>query len=199
MKTKPSTTTIQTTNPATPAQAQAIRSEQPSLNDESIIQSRSQGVTNSQSDGDRPDPDTAAADLMYLPGLPPEIMAARVAFALKMELVKRVHPQVADPPHHPGEEWHQPEAFRDRSGRIVQLVHNYHSAPPKIMNMVPVGTLYREDMTSYAGRYAGMTEHRVRMEAAGGGAEKFAAARHLFTEPLTPRRSAREGRGKATT
>ena len=145
------------------------------------------------------DPRTAAAyALMHLPGLPPEIMRARVAFALKMDLVKRAHPQVANPPFRPGEEWHQPEAFRDRCGRLVQLVHNYHSAPPKIMNMIPVGTLYREDMTSYAGRYAGMTEHRARLEAAGGGVEKFTAARHLFAEPPTPRRSAHRRRGKAT-
>lgn len=144
------------------------------------------------------DPRTAAAKLMYLPGLPPAIMAARVAFALKMGLVKRAHPQVADPPHLPGEEWHQPEAFRDRSGRLIQLVHNYCSPPPKIMGMVPVGTLYREDMTSYAGRYAGMTEHRARLEAVEGGGDKFKTIRNLFTEPPTPRRKRYRSRGKAT-
>lgn len=183
MKTKPTTATIQTENPTatTPAQDPTVRTEQPSLNDESVFHGKSKSNAQANSHG-------TAHDLMYLPCLPPEIMAARIAFALKMDLVKRVHPQVADPPHHPGEEWHQPEAFRDRRGRIVQIVHNYCSPPPKIMNMVPVGTLYREDMTSYAGRYAGSTEHRVRLEAAAVRGDKFSAACHLFAEPPTPRR-----------
>ena len=139
-----------------------------------------------------------AAALMYRPDLSPEILEARIRFARKMGLRKRVILSIPEPRTERGEEWHQPEAFRDRRGRIVQLVHNYCSPPPKIMNMVHVGTLYREDMTSYAGRYAGSTEHRVRLEAAAGRMEKFSAANHLFTEPPTPRRSRLQGRGKAT-
>ena len=91
-----------------------------------------------------------------------------------------------------------PEAFYDRHGRIVQLCHNYGSPPPAILDMKPVGCLYREDTTSYAGRYASSREQRARTEATGGG-PKFGAARHLFTEPPTPRRSHLRGRDKATT
>lgn len=90
-----------------------------------------------------------------------------------------------------------PEAFYDWHGRIVQLCHNYGSPPPAILEMKPVGCLYREDMTSYAGHYASLREQRARTEATGGGS-KFGAARHLFTEPPTPRRSARGSRGRLT-
>ena len=90
-----------------------------------------------------------------------------------------------------------PEAFYDRRGRIVELVHNYASPPPSVLGMQMVGCLLREDMQSHAGTYSTTGELRARTEAAGGG-EKFASVRSLFTEPPTPRRSRLQGRGKAT-
>ena len=141
-------------------------------------------------------PRTAA--LMYRPGLSPEIQNARIRFAEKWGLRKRCILSLPEPRTERGEEWHMPEAFYDRHGRIIQLCHNYGSPPPAIMEMKPIGCLYREDATSYAGRFASLRELRARLDAAEGGGEKFGAARHLFTEPPTPRRSARGSRGRVS-
>ena len=90
-----------------------------------------------------------------------------------------------------------PEAFRDRHGRIVQVVHNYASPPPPVLGMELVGCLLREDMQSYAGTYSTTGEQRARTEATGGG-PKFGAARHLFAEPSAPRRKRLRGRGRVS-
>lgn len=135
--------------------------------------------------------------LMYRPGLSPEIRDARIRFAQEWGLRSRCHPQIPMPQVERGEEWHMPEEFRDRHGRIVQLVHNYGSPPPPVMGMQMVGCLLREDMQSYAGPFSTMGELRARSEAAGR-REKFGAARHLFSEPPTPRRSAPKARGRVT-
>lgn len=139
-----------------------------------------------------------AAALMHHPDVSPEILEARIRFAKKWGLRKRCILSLPEPRTERGAEWHMPEAFYDRHGRILLLLHNYASPPPAILEMKPVGCLYREDMTTYAGRYASLREQRARTEATGGG-PKFGAARHLFTEPPTPRRSARWSRSKATT
>ena len=166
----------QSENPTAPATARANRAEQPSLNDEHPAK-------------------TAA--LMYRPGLSPEIQEARNRFAQERGLRKRCILSLPEPRTERGAEWHMPEAFYDRHGRILLLLHNYASPPPAILEMKPVGCLYREDMTTYAGRYASLREQRARTEATGGG-PKFGAVRDLFAEPPTPRRKRLRSRGKAT-
>ena len=141
--------------------------------------------------------DTPAADLMHRPDVSPEILEARIRFARKMGLRKRCILSLPEPRTERGEEWHMPEAFYDRHGRIVELCHNYASPPPPVLGMELVGCLLREDMQSYAGTYSTTGELRARTEAAGGG-PKFAAVRSLFAEPLQPRRSRLQGRGKVT-
>lgn len=167
----------QSEKPTTPATARANRAEQPSLNDEQPAK-------------------TAA--LMHRPDVSPEILEARISFAQERGLWKRCILSLPEPRTERGEEWSHPEAFYDRHGRIVELCHNYGSPPPAILEMKPAGCLYRADTTTYAGRYASLREQRARTEATGGG-PKFSAARHLFAEPPTPRRSRLRGRGKATT
>ena len=141
--------------------------------------------------------DTHTADLMHRPGLSPEILEARIRFAEKWGLRKRCILLIPEPRTERGEEWHMPEAFYDRHGRILTLVNNYGSPPPHVMGMELVGCLLREDMQSYAGTSSTTGELRARTEAAGGG-PKFAAVRSLFAEPLQPRRSRLQGRGKVT-
>ena len=140
---------------------------------------------------------TTAAALMYRPGLSPEIQKARIRFAEKWELRKRCILSLPEPRTERGEEWSHPEALYDWHGRIVQLCHNYGSPPPAILEMKPVGCLYREDTTTYAGRYASLREQRARTEATGGG-PKYNAVQHLFGEPPTPRRNRLRSRSKAT-
>ena len=138
-----------------------------------------------------------AAALMYRPDVSPEIIEARIRFAVKWGLRKRYILSIPEPRTERGEEWHMPEAFYDRHGRIVQLCHNYGSPPPPVLGMELVGCLLREDMQSYAGTYSTTGELRARTEATGGG-PKFSAVRDLFAEPLRPRRKRLRGRGKAT-
>lgn len=166
----------QSENLTASATARANRAEQPSLNDEQ--------------------PSKTAA-LMYRPGLSPEILEGRIRFAERWELRKRAILSLREPRTERGEEWHMPEAFRDRHGRIVQIVHNYASPPPPVLGMELVGCLLREDMQSYAGTYSTTGEQRARTEATGGG-PKFGAARQLFAEPPAPRRNRLRGRGRAS-
>ena len=164
-----------------------------------MIPSESKTITKTHGHGDTADPRTAADKLMYLPDPDPDIEDARIEFALKWRLKKHVRFLVTDPQLPSGEEWGKYETFRDEDGRLVLLLHNYASSPPKILNMVQVGILcddYRRK--TWAGRYSSMTELRARLEAAEGRGDKFSAARHLLQEPPTPRRSAHRGRGKAT-
>ena len=137
------------------------------------------------------------AALMYRPDASPEILEARIRFAEKWGLRKRGILSIPEPQSERGEEWSHPEAFRDWHGRIVQLCHNYGSPPPAILEMKPVGCLYREDTRTYAGRFASLRELRARTEATGGG-PKFSAVEHLFREPPTPRRKRLRSMGKAT-
>ena len=166
----------QSENPTASATARGNRAEQPALNDEQPAK-------------------TAA--LMYRPDASPEILEARIRFAERWELRKRAILSLPEPRTERGEEWSHPETFYDWHGRIVQLCHNYGSPPPAILEMKPVGCLYREDTTTYAGRYASLREQRARTEATGGG-PKFGAARHLFAEPPTPRRNRLRGRGRVS-
>ena len=185
----------------TPPPPQSPQSqEQPSMNSK-----QSENTTAHRHGQSRPSRTAALNDeqpsktaaLMYRPDVSPEILEARIRFAEKWGLRKRCILPIREPQPERGEEWSHPEAFRDCHGRIVQLCHNYGSPPPAILEMKPVGCLYREDMTSYAGHYASLREQRARTEATGGGS-RFGAARHLYTEPPTPRRSARGSRGRLT-
>lgn len=147
------------------------------------------------------DPRTAKlAALMYRPGMPPELMEARIRFAKKWRLKNRVHIHVPDPQTQSGEEWGKTEKFRDEDGRLVVLLHNYAFPPPKIMKMTPTTMLYGDDRpATWVGRYESMSEYRFRKEAANARRPKFGAARHLFTEPPQPRRKARKARGRLMT
>ena len=147
--------------------------------------------------GNRAEQPAKTAALMYLPGLSPEIQATRISFAQERGLRKRCILLIPEPRTERGEEWHMPEAFYDRHGRIVEVCHNFASPPPSVLGMQMVGCLLREDMQSYAGTYSTTGELRARTEAAGGG-EKFSAVASLFREPPTPRRSRLQGRGRAT-
>lgn len=167
----------QSESPTATATAKAIRAERPALNDEQ--------------------PSKTAA-LMHRPDVSPKILRARIRFAEDWGLQKRGILSIPEPRTERGEEWSHPECFRDLHGRIVQLVHNYGSPPPAILEMKPVGCLYREDTRTFAGRYATLGELRARTEAAGGG-PKYGAARHLFAEPPTPRRKRFQGRGRVKT
>ena len=137
------------------------------------------------------------AALMYRPDVSPEILEARIRFAEKWGLRKRCILLIREPRTERGEEWGHPEAFYDWHGRIIQLCHNYGSPPPPVMGMELAGCLYREDTQTYAGPFSTLRELRARTEAAGGG-PKFASVRSLFAEPLQPRRSRLQGRGRAT-
>ena len=134
------------------------------------------------------DPRTAADKLMYLPDLDPQIEEARIAFALERRLKNRVALPVPTPQTAPGEEYGRVEGFRDESGRLVVLLRNICRPPPSVLNMKRAGRLYQEDVQTYVGTYAGLTEFRARLEAVENRGPKFGAARHLFTEPPTPRR-----------
>ena len=131
----------------------------------------------------------------------PAIIANRNRFAEEWRLKSRSH---ADIPH-PWTagtlfDFDHVELYRDADGFFVLACSNYGDIPPPpVLGMRKIPSIYREDATSYAARFSTMKELRARLEAAGGGGEKFGAARHLFAEPPTPRRSRLRGRGKATT
>lgn len=93
------------------------------------------------------------------------------------------------------------EAYESRKGWIYLLCSNDRRSPPPVLGMKPIPAVYARGMRSFAARYATRRELLARLEAfaSGGGKEKFGAARHLFREPPTPRRSRLRGRGKATT
>ena len=90
------------------------------------------------------------------------------------------------------------EAYESRKGWIYLLCSNDRRSPPPVLGMKPIPAVYARKMRSFGGRYATKREFRARLEAVEGSGEKFGAARHLFTEPPTPRRSARRGRGRVS-
>ena len=136
------------------------------------------------------------------PEITPAIIANRNRFAEKWRLKSRSH---ADIPHPSTagtlHDYDHAELYRDEGGWFVLLVSNYGDGipPPAVLGMKRIEPLYSTDATTYAGRYATLKELRARLDAAEGGGPKFGAARHLFTEPPTPRRSHLRGRDKATT
>lgn len=134
------------------------------------------------------------------PDITPAIVANRNRFAEEWRIKARSHALLPRPMVLGGEDFDHIEQFRDEAGLLVLVCSNYGDdiPPPAILGMRKIPPLYSTDATSYAARYT-LTEARARLDAAEGGGEKFGAARHLFTEPPTPRRSRLRGRGKATT
>ena len=130
----------------------------------------------------------------------PELIANRNRFAEEWRIKARSHALLPRPMVLGGEDFDHIEQYRDEAGFLVLVCSNYGDGipPPAILGMRKIPPLYSTDATSYAARYT-LTEARARLDAAEGGGEKFGAARHLFTEPPTPRRSRLRGRGKATT
>ena len=130
----------------------------------------------------------------------PAIIANRNRFAEEWRLKSRSHADIPHPwtagtPY----DYDHAELYRDADGFLVLVVSNYGDIPPPpVLGMRKIPPIYREDATSYAGRFASLRELRARLQAAEGGGEKFGAARSLFTEPPAPRRSRLQGRGKAT-
>ena len=90
------------------------------------------------------------------------------------------------------------EAYESRWGWIFLLCANDSKPPPPVLGMKPIPPVYARGVRSYAARYATRREFRARLEAvaSGSGRKKFTAVRKLFTEPPTPRRSARQARGR---
>ena len=130
----------------------------------------------------------------------PAVVANRNAFARDWKLRSRSHALLPRPMVLGGEDYDHVEQYRDEAGLLVLVCSNYGDdiPPPAILGMRKIPPIYREDATSYAGRFASLRELRARLEAAEGGGEKFGAARHLFAEPPAPRRKRLRSRGKAT-
>ena len=129
---------------------------------------------------------------------PPDIIRARNRFAIDWKLKSRYRVYAPVPPKGWPYGCDHPETYTDAEGWIVLLVSNDYGQPPPILGLRFVGYLYEGKVRSYAGRFASLRELRARLEAVEG-APKFGAVRHLFSEPPTPRRSARERRGRVTT
>ena len=133
------------------------------------------------------------------PDITPAIIRNRNAFARDWKLRSRSRALLPRPTVLGGEDYDHPELYRDEAGWLVLLVSNYgKTPPPPILAMQRIPPIYHAHATSYAGRYASLSELRARLEAVEG-APKFGAVRNLFSEPPTPRRSARERRGRVTT
>ena len=133
------------------------------------------------------------------PDITPAIIRNRNAFARDWKLRSRSRALLPRPTVLGGEDYDHPELYRDEAGWLVLLVSNYgKTQPPPILAMQRIPPIYHAHATSYAGRYASLSELRARLEAVEG-APKFGAVRNLFSEPPTPRRSARERRGRVTT
>lgn len=125
------------------------------------------------------------------------IIANREAFARNWKIKSRSgamlpRPTTAGTLH----DYDHPTLYRDAAGFLVLVCSNYgKTPPPPILAMQRIPAIYHPNATSFAGRYASLSELRARLEAVEG-APKFGAVRNLFTEPPTPRRSARERRGR---
>ena len=93
------------------------------------------------------------------------------------------------------------EAYESRKGWIFLLCSNDSKPPPPVLAMKPIPPVYARSVRSYAARYATRREFHARLDAVASdsGRVKFSAARHLFTEPPTPRRKRLRSRGKTTT
>jgi len=132
------------------------------------------------------------------PDITPAIIANRNRFAEEWRIKARSRALLPRPTVIGGEDYDHAEQYRDEAGWFVLVVSNYGDIPPPpVLGMRMIPPLYCEGATSYAGRFASLRELRARLEAVEG-APKFGAVRHLFSEPPTPRRSARERRGRLT-
>ena len=133
------------------------------------------------------------------PDITPAIIANRNRFAEEWKIKARSHALLPRPTVLGGEDYDHIEQYRDEAGLLVLVCSNYGDGipPPAILGMRKIAPLYCEGATSYAARYT-LTEARARLEAAEGGGPKFGASRHLFAEPLQPRRKRLRGRGRVS-
>ena len=132
------------------------------------------------------------------PDITPAIVANRDRFAEEWRIKTRSHAMLPRPMVLGGEDYDHVEQYRDEAGFLVLVCSNYGDIPPPaILGMRKIPPLYSTDATSYAARYT-LTEARARLDAVESGGPMFGAARHLFTEPPSPRRSRLQGRGRAT-
>ena len=131
------------------------------------------------------------------PDITPAIIANRNRFAEEWRIKARSRALLPRPTVIGGEDYDHAEQYRDEAGWFVLVVSNYGDIPPPpVLGMRTIPPLYCEGATSYAGRFASLRELRARLEAAEVRGPKHGAARHLFSEPPTPRRSARARRGR---
>ena len=132
------------------------------------------------------------------PEITPAIIANRNRFAEKWQIVARSRAMIPRPTVSGKVDYDHPELYRNRAGLYVLVVSHYGTTPPpSILGMQKIPPLYCEGATSFAVSGT-LTELRARLDAAEERGPKFGAARHLFTEPPAPRRSARKGRGRVS-
>ena len=134
--------------------------------------------------------------------IPATIIANRNKLVEKFHLVRNIRAPSHQTSFEGGFSFDHVEAYKDSAGWIWAICGLYGGAkPPSVLEMKPTAPLHSASASSFIGRFSGIKDLRARLEAAasGSGGEKFSAARHLFTEPPTPRRSRLQGRGKATT
>ena len=131
------------------------------------------------------------------PDITPAIIANRNRFAEDWQIVARSRAMIPRPTVLGEVDYDHPELYKDKGGFFVLLVSHYGDVPPPpVLGLRKVPPLYSTGATSYAGRFASLRELRARLDAVEGRGPKFGAARHLFTEPPTTRRSARKARGR---
>ena len=132
--------------------------------------------------------------------IPATIIANRNKLVEKLHLVRNI----PAPPHftnYGGEySFDHVEVFKDAAGWIWAICGLYGGAkPPPMLEMMPTAPLHSTSAASFIGRYSSLRELRERIAVAEVRGPKYSAVQHLFREPLRPRRSRLQGRGKATT
>lgn len=139
------------------------------------------------------------ATLARNPDITPAIIANRNGFARDWKLRRRCRAMIPRPTVTGRADYDHPELYRYADGWLVLVVSHYGTTPPPpVLGLRKIPPMYREDATSYAGRFATLRELRARLDAAEGGGPKFGAVANLFREPPTPRRKRFQGRGKVT-
>ena len=131
--------------------------------------------------------------------IPASIIANRNKLVEKLHLIRNIPTPTHFTSYDGGLGFDHVEAFKDTAGWIWAICGLYGGAkPPPILEMNQTAPLHSTSAVSYIGRYASLRELRDRINSAESGGPKFGAARHLFAEPPTPRRSRLQGRGRAT-
>lgn len=130
----------------------------------------------------------------------PAIIANRNRFAEEWKIKARSHALLPRPTVLGSEDYDHPELYRDADGFFVLVASNYGDGipPPAVLGMKRIDPLYSTNATSYAARFSTLKELRARLDAAEGSGPKYGASRHLFAEPLQPRRNRLRGRGRVS-